>query len=98
MTWGHYAKQSYFVRTFAIPYHSTHLSHLNASSDKRGSCGCILLVVQVSSSDARTTLADVVARVADGQDLGRGDLAESASAVGVTEVDDWIIVNTQSSC
>ncbi len=61
---------------------------LNPRGNESSRSTSILLVVQVCGGDGAAALADVVAGVADSQDLGAGDGAEGLTALWVTEDDD----------
>ena len=61
----------------------------NLASNECSSSGSILLVVPVLSGDDDTIVADVVAFVADDEDLGGSDGAEGLAALWVAEDDDW---------
>lgn len=55
-----------------------------------------MLVVKVRSTNANTTLADVVASVADGEGLGSGDASERLAALWVAEDNDCDVLINES--
>ena len=59
----------------------------NLASNECSSSGSILLVVPVLSGNDDTVVADVVAVVADDEDLGGSDAAKGLVTVGITESD-----------
>jgi hypothetical protein len=79
------------IPTHAMATNFRNISTLNLcylSSDKRRGGSGVVLVVEMGGGDAGSSLADVVAGVADGADLGGGDGAKGLAALGVTEDDD----------
>lgn len=75
---------SYSSITSAVPFQRM---HLDQASDKRSGSWGIVLVVQMSWGDGRSTLADVVSAVADSLDLRGSDAAEGLATLWVTEDD-----------
>jgi len=60
----------------------------NPGSNKRSSGRSIDLVVPVLRGDDDSIIADVVALMADNEDLGGSDEAEALVAIGITKGDD----------
>jgi hypothetical protein len=65
------------------------LPRLNLGDDKRRSSRGIHLVVPVLGGDDDTVVTDVVAGVADDEDLGRGDDTECLVPISVSESNDF---------
>jgi hypothetical protein len=61
---------------------------LDLASNESARGGDILLISKMGNSNAASALADVVAVVADGEDLGGGDGAEGLAALWVAEDND----------
>jgi hypothetical protein len=71
---------------------------LDLASDESARGADVPLVGQVRNGDAGAALADVVAVVADGEDLGGGDGAEGLALLWVAEEDDWRLVRFVLLC
>lgn len=67
--------------------HCTIMYSCNLASNESSSSGSILLVVPVLSGNDNTVVADVVAFVADDEDLGSSDATKGLITVGITESD-----------
>ena len=67
--------------------HCTIMYSRNLASNECSSSGSILLVVPVLSGNDDTVVADVVAFVADDEDLGGSDATKGLITVGVTKSD-----------